>query len=105
MGKPHNGVLIVTVPDDWKPQRFHNLPPAILSARYYARGNPIHISLEIAKAFNRARLQPGGWTGEWALMVRTLKTRGWGAPTRVDGLIPGYPRPDIAAGSVEGGGI
>jgi hypothetical protein len=75
MGKPHNAVLIVTVPGDWKPQRYHNLPPEILSSRYYARGNPIHISLAIAEAYNRERLRPGKWDGTWALMIRTLKTR------------------------------
>ena len=58
MGKPHNAVIVCRVPDDWKPQHFHNLPPMILSARFLCKGNPIHISLEIAKSFNRERLRP-----------------------------------------------
>jgi hypothetical protein len=95
-------VLICVVPDTWKPTSFHSLPVEILSARFYTRGQTIVASLEIAKAYNRERLRPGKWDATWAVFCRTLKTRNLGAPARVNGLIP---RPDSAAGEVEGGGI
>lgn len=52
MAKPKNCVFIATVPDDWKPVFYHDVPPAILGGEFYVRS----VSLARAKAFERARL-------------------------------------------------
>jgi hypothetical protein len=81
--KPYHAVLFVTVPADWRPTRVFHLPPSFSEAKYYAKRLPLHMAIEIARAYNRARLleaNAGQPIGTWCLQVRALKTHGYGSP-------------------------
>ena len=73
MSRPKHCVLIVRTPDGWKPQRFHSIPPTIVSAEFYARNLTLPEAIGAARAFNKSHLQPAAFKGEWALCVKALR--------------------------------
>ena len=80
MSKPKNCVLVVTSNPEWRPQRVHDVPPVLLTTAFYARGLTIPAAIEVARSFNIFRLRAGQWDGQWALMIRALKTHAIGSP-------------------------
>ena len=68
--KGRNAVLIVRVPDDWKPCSLNAIPLVVLSAEFFARRMPLWKAVVTAEGFNRARLPGSGAPdGQWALTV------------------------------------
>jgi hypothetical protein len=106
MGKPYNAVIIVTVPDDWRPTRVFHLPPSFSEAKYYAKRLPLHMAIEVARTYNRQRLleaNAGQPIGTWALQIRALKTRSFGNPDSRQ--TPRNPASNRSMSVAKGGGI
>ncbi|MBI2824400.1 MAG: hypothetical protein HYX69_06920 [Planctomycetia bacterium] len=70
--------MIVTAPADWKPSTINTIPPAVLSATFYARRLPLYKALAITEAYNKARLPRSGRPndGTWALCIVSVGQRG-----------------------------
>jgi hypothetical protein len=79
MSKPKHAVLIVTAPADWRPTRVHSIPPEVTAAEFLIRGVSLNVAINTAKAFNAAHLSPEKFTGQWALCIRAVKSRQYGA--------------------------
>ena len=105
MGKPYHAVLVVGVPDDWRPTRVFHLPPSFSDVRYYAKRLPLYIAIEVARRYNADRLRnnPHGSPGTWCLQIRALKTRCFGNPASYQ--TPADPASRRSMSVSKGGGI
>ena len=81
MTRPKNCVILVTPPADWRPQRFHSVPPSIESARIYCKNLKLPEAVAAAKAFNKAHLSNADYRGEWAVAVKWLRPNKSGRPS------------------------
>jgi len=73
--RPKHAVLLVGTPEGWHPQRVHDVPPEVTSARFLGRRMRIKAAMIVAHTFNLAHLQKGTYRGEWAVVIRSLQ--GW----------------------------
>jgi hypothetical protein len=67
--KGRSAVLVVQVPEGWRPASANAVPPAATASRFYARRQPLGAALAIAEAYNRSRLPCNSFDGSWALCV------------------------------------
>jgi hypothetical protein len=71
-----NAVIVVDVPETFRPQRPWDVPPRILGGQLFAEHVILDAALDFAQCFNKRAMRLNLAERQWALVVRNFPN--WG---------------------------
>jgi hypothetical protein len=74
-----NAVYLITVPDDFRPQRPWELPPGIVAGELYAKNLAMAHALGFVRCFNKRQMDLGLPDRRWAIAIHHARFR-WDGP-------------------------